>query len=211
MAKGDKKRKAAWLARKNSFFRKTEGKGRPYARILIVCEGQKTEPQYFRKFRVTSAEIVIQGTGYNTISLVDEALRLRDLARHDGSPYDQVWCVFDRDSFSAEQVNNAWKKARKCKLRTAFSNEAFELWYILHFDYLTSACSRTEYQRMLSQRLGRAYRKNDPSMYAELRTRQKTAIAHAEKLLAQYPVRHPSSDNPSTEVHELVLMLNKQK
>jgi len=35
----------------------------PYERILIVCEGEKTEPNYFRwlrdRFRLNSANIVI--------------------------------------------------------------------------------------------------------------------------------------------------------
>jgi len=84
-------------------------------------------------------------------------------------------------------------------------------WYILHFDFINSACSRTEYQHMLSERLDKPYHKNDSSIYRDLRPMQKTAIANAKKLLAQYPTRHPSKDNPSTEVHELVMELNKQK
>lgn len=211
MAKGDKERKKKWLQKKNILTRRTEGKGKPFARILIVCEGEKTEPNYFQQFKVTSAKIEVVGTGYNTLSLVQEALRLRDTAKEKGSPYDQVWCVFDRDSFPDHQVDNAWNKARQHSIHTAFSNEAFELWFILHFDFINSACSRTEYQRMLSERLGKAYRKNDSSIYRDLRPWQETAIANAEKLLAQYPTRHPSRDNPSTEVHELVQELNKQK
>lgn len=211
MAKGDKQKREKWLQRKNTLSRKTGGKGKPFARILIVCEGEKTEPMYFRQFKVTSADVKVMGTGYNTLSLVQEALRLRDQAEQKEAPYDQVWSVFDRDSFPAHQVDNAWHKALENGIHTAFSNEAFELWYILHFHFVDSACSRTEYQSMLSQRLKRPYHKNDPSIYRDLRPRQKMAIANAEKLLAQYTNRHPSQDNPSTEVHKLVQELNRQK
>lgn len=65
--------------------------------FLIVCEGEKTEPNYFRRFRVPAevARIDVQGIGANTVSLVRKAIALRD-----AGDYDQTWCVFDRDSFS---------------------------------------------------------------------------------------------------------------
>ena len=33
-------------------------KGEPKKRILIVCEGTKTEPNYFRSFKVKSSVVV---------------------------------------------------------------------------------------------------------------------------------------------------------
>src|SRR5882724_2303890 len=50
-------------------------------RFLIVCEGVETEPNYFRAFCVdkrVNAEVKIKGTGFNTLSLVDECIRLRN-------------------------------------------------------------------------------------------------------------------------------------
>jgi hypothetical protein len=211
MAKGDKSRKEAWLKKRHSFKRNTEFRGAPFKRILIVCEGEKTEPGYFQRFRVTSAVIEIVGKGYNTLSLVKEALRLNELARKNDEPYDQVWCVFDRDSFPAHNVDNAWQLARKNKLRTALSNEAFELWFVLHFDYITSAHTRQEYQDMLTDRLGRRYEKNDLGIYMDLLQRQEQAIENAGKLMSLYSPRQPSRDNPCTEVHELVMELNRQR
>lgn len=211
MAKGDKKRSEARLKKRNRFFRRTGGKGKPFDRILIICEGEKTEPIYFRKFKVTSAHVEVVGTGSDTLELVQEALRLKEKAKRNGSAYDQVWCVFDRDSFPAHKVDNAWQKARNNNIRTAFSNEAFELWYILHFDWIETAISRTEYQRLLTKRLGYEYHKNDPGLYKELLAKQEIAIHNAQVLLSKYSKRHPSSDNPSTEVHELVQELNKQR
>lgn len=211
MAKRDRLRKEAWLNRRHSFRRKTAFRGEPFKRILIVCEGEKTEPNYFQRFRVTSAVIEIVGKGYNTLSLVKEAVRLKELARENDEPYDQVWCVFDRDSFPAHNVDNAWQLASNKELRTALSNEAFELWFLLHFDYITSAHTRQEYQDMLSDRLGRRYEKNDHRIYEDLLQRQEQAIENAGKLISLYNQRHPSLDNPCTEVHELVIELNRQK
>ena len=67
--------------------------------ILIVCEGQNTEKSYFDQFRLTSAQLVTLGKGYNTISLVKEAIRLSKLVT-----YDQVWCVFDKISSTSKNT-----------------------------------------------------------------------------------------------------------
>ncbi len=211
MSKGDKTRIKKWLERKNSFGRKMGAKGFPKERILIVCEGTRTEPEYFRAFRAPSAAVKVVGTGFNTLSLVQEAHRLSSEALRTGSPYDQVWCVFDRDSFPAEQVGAALNLAEKHRIRTAFSNEAFEIWYLLHFDYVDTAFSRSQYAGKLSTRLAKPYRKNDPGLYRDLLPMQSTAISNAQRLLERYVPRNPPEDNPSTEVHLLVMVLNKLK
>ncbi len=52
----------------------------PGKRILIVCEGGRTEPNYFRSFRITSVHVNIQGKGMNTDSLVEETIRMKEEA-----------------------------------------------------------------------------------------------------------------------------------
>jgi hypothetical protein len=42
----------------------------PSQTFLIVCEGAKTEPNYFQSFRLPSAAVRIVGTGANTEGLV---------------------------------------------------------------------------------------------------------------------------------------------
>ena len=64
---------------------------------------------------------------------------------------------------------------------------------------------------MLSDRLGHKYENNDPRIYEKLLQGQKQAIENAGKLMSQYTHRQPSQDNPRTEVHELVMELNRQK
>ena len=70
--------------------------------ILIVCEGENTEPSYLRQFRLSTATIKPVGEGYNTVTLVRRAIAL---AQEDH--YEQVWCVFDKDDFSANDFNSA--------------------------------------------------------------------------------------------------------
>ncbi len=174
-------------------------------RFLIVCEGEKTEPNYFREFRVPGRVVEIEGSGRNTLSLVDEAIRLKGAAK---LPYDQVWCVFDRDLFEADDFNNAIQKARAAGFQVAYTNQAFELWYLLHFDDHREALHRDQYYGILKDRLGHGYHKNSVTMHRELQSRQEQAIRRAESLLAEYGAEHnPQQDNPCTTVHLLVKAL----
>lgn len=174
--------------------------------FLIVCEGEKTEPNYFKKFRVPKKVFDVVGFGANTESLVKKAV---ELINNSTTTYDEVWCVFDRDSFPAQNFNNAFALAKKNKIQIAYSNEAFEIWYLLHFHFHDVATSRAQYEAMLTARLGFPYKKNDPCMYDHLYPLTETAIKNAINLLRSYADHSPESDNPSTSVHILVGKLNE--
>ncbi|MEL6603094.1 MAG: RloB family protein [Cyanobacteria bacterium J06614_10] len=173
-------------------------------RFLIVCEGVETEPNYFKRFRVPKLVVDAKGLGVNPSQLVDKA---KDLRKKD--EYDQVWCVFDRDSFPEQDFNNAVKNALEEKFRVAYSNEAFEVWYILHFQYLNTGIDRRQYKQKLTQLLGFEYEKNSDLMYESLLDRQQVAIKNSTKLLEEYEPHNPAKNNPSTTVHLLVEELNK--
>jgi hypothetical protein len=174
--------------------------------FLIVCEGERTEPNYFRAFRVAGnvRNIRVEGEGYNTLSLVKWAIELAVEGE-----YDQVWCVFDRDSFSPESFNAAQALASQHGLHGTYSNEAFELWYLLHFHFYNTGISRASYCERLGKLLGRNYQKNDLDIYRQLLPHQATAIRNARNLLAHYAPRNPAYDNPSTTVFELVEQMNR--
>ncbi len=204
--------------------------------ILIICEGEKTEPLYFKGFPVAGVKVEVQGTGRNTLSLIEEAeKRWRNLAETNQEYYENLWCVMDRDSFPDDNYDNAFakiealeKKFRKKKYRKhmahnftaqiAYSNEAFELWYILHFSYLTTGIHRSQYEKMLSKHLGHPYKKNSPEMYRVLRNLEKNtdtnqgikfAINNAQKLREGIPDHEIHKKNPSTTVDLLVQELFK--
>ena len=155
------------------FSRNRNATNRKRAKIdtfLIVCEGESTEPNYFRKFPIKTNVINmdIRGEGKNTESLVREAIRLKKVAEKEGHPYVQVWVVFDRDSFPQNHFNNALKLCDDNDIYYAVTNEAFELWYLLHFGYYDSAMSRTQYGEKLSVKLESKYDKNRTDMYEVL-------------------------------------------
>lgn len=179
-------------------------KGPPLELILIVCEGSKTEPNYFKGFRVSFARVIIEGAARVTVSLVEHAMKLRRAA---DPPFEQVWCVFDKDD--CDDFDQAVQYANDNDIHVAYSNQAFELWYVLHFDYLQSSLHRNDYENILSQRLNRPYRKNSRDMYEVLMDKQSVAIRNAERLNKLHvDTARPSDANPSTTVHELVVKLN---
>lgn len=176
--------------------------------VLIVCEGKATEPNYFKKFPQADVKpFVVKGTGKNTLSLVQEAERLQGEGAQEGKRYNQVWCVFDMDSFKAH-FTNAIDSALSKNFNMAYSNEAFELWYLLHFAYHDAALSRTQYEEKLTECLGRKYKKNDKELYEALLDKQPKAMRNAEKLLNSYSKQNPELNNPCTTVHRLVQTLN---
>jgi hypothetical protein len=181
--------------------------------FLIVCEGEKTEPNYFKSFPVNPKVIKldIKGEGKNTKSLVEKAIELKNGSESDET--DRFWCVFDRDKNpknpnDSQNFNSAITLARNNGIDVAYSNDAFELWYLLHFHFYNTAISRKDYQNMLTKLLGHEYKKNSETIYEELKDKQQDAIKHAKRLLQEYDPPNPETDNPSTTVHLLVEELN---
>lgn len=185
-------------------------------RFLIVCEGEKTEPNYFESFKQDLPRHVVQldvyGEGANTLSLIARAQDIRDRRVFGDYPFDQVWVVFDRDSFDPADFDNAISKAASDGMHCAWSNEAFELWYILHFEFRNTGMCRADYQGRLGALLGETYRKNAPDMYKKLSMLgiQTQAVAWAKALRDEFLAAGipPSRSNPSTTVFELVEQLN---
>jgi hypothetical protein len=187
-------------------------------RFLIVCEGEKTEVNYFKAFTVPKKiEVTVRGEGKNSLSLVEKAIKMIDNLKKDDS-FDQIWCVFDKDNCSKEQFNQAEGLAKQKNIKIAYSNEAFEIWFILHFQYLDIATSRSEYLTILTNQMQKygllnkkeKYAKNREDMYEKLKPYQRTAITNAAKLIQDRDEakKHPFDANPSTTVQELVQELN---
>lgn len=208
----------------DAFRRRSAGK-RPSRRYyLIVCEGEKTEPNYFEALRqqLTGGEgdrIVVVGGKDNTLRLVEKAEEeVENRKRSSLPPYYHVWLVFDRDSFPEDDFDNAIASATRSAefgpcgeflqphWHAAWSNEAFELWYILHFkDGTGGGIKRDRYKKMLEHFLGHPYAKNSPSMFNELLPRMESALTRARRGFEKWPDAVPCHDrNPATAVYQLV-------
>ncbi len=195
---------------------------------LIVCEGEKTEPNYFESLKISLPKgvleltsIDIDGTGKNTLSIIDEAIKLRDKYEEKYlRKIDKVWAVFDKDSFPSKNFNNAINKGENLrpKINCAWTNEAFELWYLLHFNYYNTGISRHQYQKLIEREVNQAsgsnsfrYVKNSKEMFFLLNKygNQEHAIRNAKKLEELYSDKSYSNHNPCTKVHKLINELNE--
>ncbi len=192
------------------------GPSRERRRVLILCEDEKSSRLYLKAFPYDPrrVEVRTEGTGHNTDSLVELAMRLKRDADRAGRPYNRVYCVFDRDSFPAQNFNRAFQLARNNAIYPIWVNEAFELWYLLHFDYINTGIGRAQYKGMLDQpnRLNGSYQKNDDTIYARLKEHQPKAFKFARKLAKHWIDQggcNPEVCNPSTNVDDLVAFLNQ--
>ena len=132
--------------------------------------------------------------------------------------------VFDKDSFSSNNFNAAILLAENNNIKVGWSNEAFELWYLLHFQYRNTSMSRTEYKTAIEVEINAkiaaqsksknpkkfVYKKNSVEMYSILEKYgdQKQAITNAKKLILNQSCTNFAIHNPCTRVHLLVEELN---
>ena len=180
--------------------------------FLIVCEGEKTEPDYFKAFRMTAATIKAVGQAMNTMTLVSKAISIREADKKRKKVYDQCWVVFDKDDFPAKDFNQAILYAEKNGFKVAYSNQAFEYWFLLHYNLYTGAIHRNQYKDMLTKLTGIPYSKTEGSgavMYNLLLSRQQQAISNANAVLAMISHGNPAEEESSTTVQRLVQELNK--
>jgi len=190
-------------------------------RFLVVSEGEKTEPSYLKAFQNKERGVYVRvvGTGTNTRQVVDEAIKLKNAIP--GS-YDMVWAVFDKDSFSDADFNAAIQKADSNGIGAAWSNEAFELWYLYHFQNRVTAMSRENYKKAISNAVNASpkfkskkpyvYKKNADDNFEIMNEygSLKNAIAWSEAKSKEYTDRRYATQNPCTMVYKLVRQLLRE-
>ncbi len=193
--------------------------------FLIVCEGEKTEPNYFISLKndlprgvLDVCDISIIGTGFNTNSLVSKAIELRnDWQENTYRAVDKLWVVFDKDSFTAHSFHKAIQMCfDNPNVDAAWTNEAFELWYLLHFHYYNTSISRKQYQSLIEKNfLNKGltkfkYKKNSTEMFDLLSkyANINDAIKNATNLEKTFEhMNNFAQQNPCTKVHHLVAEL----
>lgn len=137
----------------------------PYDLVLIVCEGAKTEPNYFKGFRtaygLSNANIIITPANHNDpMSIV----RFTE-NRVEEEDYDKAFCVFDRDGHV--NYDQALRYAAECplviqnRLVVIPSVPCFEIWILLHFVY-TSAVFQASGDETACERVLRAVKRHMP-------------------------------------------------
>lgn len=188
--------------------------------VLIVCEGQ-TEKLYFESFPVLGLTVeTINLEGQAKLKLVESTT---EIIENSEKNYDEIWCVFDMDVKQGEKefsdFDNAILKAIKLEYKVAYSNDSFELWFYLHYQYTEQQNLRTFYYEKLGEKWNINYVKDGKKwdfclkIYDLLKNdkyaSQKNAIKRAEKLFNNQSQLHYHKQNPVTLVFKLVNFLNK--
>jgi len=198
--------------------REEEVRGLRAARWLILCEGKKTEPNYFSAFiksinNNNKIDVKLCGEGANTESLVKRVEKYFDCCREIGAskriPYSKIIFIFDKDSFKDEQFNNAIFRAKNTYKNciVAWSNESFELWLCLHFEYIDAALDRNQYNTRMKNYLNEKYIKNDPEILGKIINSGgsvENALRNAKKLIKNKNLKNPAKANPVTLVYEAI-------
>lgn len=204
--------------RQRAELERKQNKRASYDRILIVCEGEKTEPLYFDEirqfYRLSTTNIKVMRSDYGTQPqkvvdfAIDECLKTKR--------WEHVYCVFDRDDHpgfhnalqSVAALDRKYRNDLKQPIRfTAIpSIPSFELWLLLHFDCITREIHRDEVVGLLCQpnRLP-GYSKGQGGHFARTRDKLPVAFEHAARLIAER-ARH-GNENPFTAVGDLVRQL----
>ena len=204
-------------------MRKMNGRGNSGTRkrrpvVYIVCEGSATEKNYFSRFRTRNSLIEIKPLASKHTAAKMLVLGAKNLIKHD--PYypedgDLIWCVFDCDSNSNEDLHDAERIAKECGYHIAFSNPCFELWYLLHFidqgAYLKDSSAVISKLDMDGRLKGYSKSKD---YYDILKPLRQHAVKRAQILIekntqAGQPLLRRDS-NPHTSVVSLVLYLEER-
>ncbi len=190
--------------------------------FLIVTEGKCTEPYYFRGLKKLICEkiggtinvienplIDVYGEGCSTGKLIKITEQIVKEAK---VLYQNIWVVFDKDDFG--DFDQAIKEGVSKGYHVAWSNQAFEYWLYLHFDYSDSALHRDEWNEKLNKifkeyNLGNGtYQKNCEDIYNIVNTYDgvNNAIRNAKRRMDGFNADEdkPSEFDPGTMVYKLV-------
>ena len=207
--------------RSRESFRRRVPSIEPRACVLLVCEGSKTEPLYFRslqrKLKLKPVEIEIVGQGAAPITVVQRAVALLKARKHEvrrgreDFDYDHVWCIIDVEQrHKNPSLLPALNQARGNGINVALSNPCFEYWFILHFaDCGKPLGDQDRVLRELKKRLPNYSKAQD--VFETLWFRADDAILRAKAMKDSHDrAGKPRIErDPSTDVYAVVELLRK--
>lgn len=184
-------------------------------RVLIVCEGQETERNYFdqlkREDRVTErfSVTVKKGKGGSREQIAQHAI---DRMKNSIGNFDEVWCVMDVEGPShRESLDRAQAMLRKEGISLCLSNPAFEIWFLAHFEKSGAPFRDCEAVKVVLDKHWRSafaaeYQKNDKDIFHKLAPMTETALANAKWGREHHheEVKNTCDCNSSTDVYFLV-------
>ncbi|VAW61189.1 hypothetical protein MNBD_GAMMA10-2138 [hydrothermal vent metagenome] len=206
---------------KNVLARKKNRRA-PYERVLIVCEGAKTEPYYFQELidclELNTANVVVDGSCDSSPNqVVAFAIKKYRTEIKTGNGFDKVFCVIDRDAHNTYE--NALTRIQNLKPKGVFSAinsvPCFEYWLLLHFEFTTrpfvATGAKSSCDNLIDSLSGFIpdYAKGEKNIYSGIAHQTNQAINWSKRALKQ--AKYNATNNPATYVHELVEYLQNLK
>ena len=164
-------------------------------RVLVMCSGE-TEEIYFKYYKTRHKKDLENVNIKIAMHKKSNPLAVVKAALEQKADYDEIWAVFDKDDFT--DFDEAIAFAVSNEINCAFSNEAIEYWFFLHFENRTGAISRTALNSELTKNLGFEYKKSAESIQRTC-DKIKNKIIKAEERAQIGHERHivDSGKNPS--------------
>lgn len=210
--------------RQQKQLERKQGQRASYDRILIVSEGSRTEPNYFREiraaYRLHTANVEVRPSELGTapIQVVQYAQALfEDGDRHKNiqrRAFEKVYAVFDRDDHDsyfdalrlAESLDSKLRNdvRQPVVFQAIASVPSFELWLLLHFEDIQAPLHRDEVMRRLKQHI-LGYEKGSGKAFATTSEHLSVATQRAERLAARFTA--DTAPQPFTAIAGLVTLL----
>ncbi|MNJ41408.1 hypothetical protein D3C77_363320 [compost metagenome] len=196
-------------------FERRKGTRQAGKRYLIVCEGSKTEPNYFRelrhdlRIRTATIEICGEECGSDPVSVFEYAVSV--VGAEKGAKYDAVFCVIDKDDHKNLEVALEKIKNKGEGFTAVLSHPCFEYWLLLHY-----VLHRASFVKTATKSIGgvviselkkhdAAYNKGSKGTWLRYKDKLHAAVTNAKEMKK---ISDGSGNlNPSTNMHELVELL----
>lgn len=194
-----------------AYSRRKRGQRPTRNKMLIICEGEKTEPMYFENYRTPQNNldvIPIPSSRKDVGSIVEFAKKkMQDLDIKGG---DSIWCVYDCDENTDDRISTAYRNAGN-SINMCLSNPSFELWFLLHFSYIDSSLQNDGLIGLLKRHIPDYSKNND--CYQILYPLTDTAIKNSKKLeklhLDSGTELNSTRSNPSTQVYKIIEVIKQ--
>lgn len=131
--------------------------------FYIITEGE-TEKRYFLELKQEYRDIAVTIKKINPCSsqILNTAKRVWKNEGFTLSNYNKQVIVIDKDALTEDDFHAILRQAVDSKIEVVFSNSAFEVWLLAHFEPITRGfLSANELKRLLSNHLTGEYKKGD--------------------------------------------------
>lgn len=201
---------------------------RPFDRILIISEGEKTELNYLDELRqserLSTANICVVPSAIGTeplqvVTYAETIFKKGDVHRGVvAKEFDRIYVVFDRDSHRTYHDALVKSKALDGVLRNEIGDKVrfiaipsvpcFEVWLLMHFEEVHAPLHRKDVYSKLNAHL-KDYQKGQKGYWAL--TKDRLPLAEARALTLSASSDPLSGIDSYTDMHSLVKTLLELK